>query len=164
MTEAEMMEQVMARMPNDKQGSIAEMAAGLTPDDMVAISVARDAAMAERLAAGIDGLGDGEKVLAICGNLHARTADHSPADSPMKPLWPSRAAALVRDHAKWKVRSLNVEAFGGEYFNGGKVNKFKKRPLDRMILRMTPDADWDAKLQLPVATSATFLDSPAAAN
>jgi hypothetical protein len=159
-TEAEMLRQVMERLPKGGKSTIAELAAKLSPDDFVAISVARDAAMAEQLAAGKSAFDTGVKGLAICGNLHARTADHSPADSPLKPLWPSTAAALVRDHAEWRVRSLNVEPFSGEYFNGGKVNRFGKRPLDRVSFRMTPDADWDAVLQLPTATAATFLAPP----
>ncbi len=160
MTEAEMMDQLKERIPKDKQGSIAETAAQLTPDDMVAISVARDAVMAERLAAGTGGLGDGEKVLAICGGLHARTAEHSPADSPVKPLWPSMAAALASQHPEWRLKSLNVQPFSGEYFNGGKVNRFTERPLDGVEFRRTVDADWDAELNLPQATVATFLKTP----
>jgi hypothetical protein len=163
-TEAEMLRQVMERMPKDGKSTIAERAAKLSPDDLVAISVARDAAMAEQLAAGKSAFDTGVKILAICGNFHARTADHSPADSPLKPLWPSMAATLVRDHAEWRIRSLNVEPFGGEYFNGGKVNRFGKRPLDRVSFRLTPDADWDAVLQLPTATAATFLAPQAAPN
>jgi hypothetical protein len=151
---------MMARLPKDKQASIAESAARLTPDDFVAIAVARDAAMAEQLAAGKSAFDTGVKVLAIGGNFHARTADHSPVDSPLKPHWPSLAAALVRDHAEWRVRSLDVEPFGGEYFNGGKVNRFSDRPLNGVTFRLTPDADWDAVLQLPTATVATFLAPP----
>jgi hypothetical protein len=54
-----------------------------------------------------------------------------------------------------------VQAFGGEYFNGGKVNKFSDRPLEKVEIRQTADADWDAELNLPRATVATFLRSPA---
>jgi hypothetical protein len=160
MTEAEMLDQLKERIPKDKQGSIAETAAQLTPDDMVAISVARDAVMAERLAAGVGAMVAGEKVLAICGNFHARTADHSPADSPLKPMWPSMAAALASKHPEWRLTSLNVQPFSGEYFNGGKVNRFTERPLGGVEFRRTADADWDAELNLPRATVATFLKAP----
>lgn len=97
------------------------------------------------------------KVLAICGNLHARTADHAPAESPIKAFWPSFAAVLKRDHPNWQMRSINVQAFSGEYFNGGKVNKFSERPLDKVESRPTPDRDWNWELNLPRATVATFL-------
>ena len=160
-TEAEMMEQMMASLPTDTKRSIAETAARLSPDDFVAISIARDAIMAERLATGMSALGKGEKGLAICGNLHARTADHSPADSPLKPLWPSTAAVLARDHPEWRIRSINVQAFGGEYFNGGKVNKFSERPLEKVEIHQTANADWDVELNLPRATATTFLQTPA---
>jgi hypothetical protein len=160
MPEAEMMDQLKERIPKDKQGPIAEAAAQLTPDDMVAISVARDATMAERLAEGVGAMVAGEKVLAICGDFHARTTDHSPADSPVKPLWPSMAAALASKHPEWRLKSLHAHPFSGEYFNGGKVNRFTERPIEGVEFRSTADADWDAELNLPRATVATFLKTP----
>jgi hypothetical protein len=54
-----------------------------------------------------------------------------------------------------------VQAFGGEYFNGGKLNKFSDRPLEKVEIRKTAHADWDAELNLPSATAATCLQSPA---
>ena len=55
------------------------------------------------------------------------------------------------------MQSVNVQAFGGEYFNGGKIQTFSKRPLEQAEMRRTPDAEWDAELNIPTATVATFL-------
>jgi hypothetical protein len=159
-TEQEMMRQVLENLPKGSTGTFSEQAGQLSPEDIVALSVARDAAMAEQLAAATKRLVRGTRVLAICGNLHARIADHSPDDSPVKPFWPSMAAALVRDHPQWRIRSLNAQPFSGEYFNGGEVNRFGDRPLENIKLISTPEGDWDAELRLPHATVATFLAPP----
>jgi len=161
-TEAELGRQMRERVPKDAQGATADLAAKLSFDDMIALSVQRDAMMANCFAAEREKLPANSKVLAICGNLHARTADHAPADSPLKAFWPSFAAVLQRDHPNWKMRSINVQAFGGEYFNGGKVNKFSARPLDKVEMRQTTKGDWDWELNLPRATTATFLSPPIA--
>ena len=133
----------------------------LSSDDIVALSMQRDATMAKNFAAEREKLPTKYKVVAVCGNVHARTANHAPAESPMKPLWPSFAAVLKRDHPHWQVRSINVQAFSGEYFNGGKVNKFGERPLAKVEARPTAGGDWDWELDLPRASAATFLDRPA---
>ena len=51
-TETEMQRQMMERLPKDVKGTIAERAAKLSSDDIVAISLQRDASMAINLAAG----------------------------------------------------------------------------------------------------------------
>jgi hypothetical protein len=160
-TEAELGRQMQERLPKVAQRTIAELAAKLSFDDIVALSVKRDAMMANGFAAEREKLPTNCKVLAICGSLHARTADHAPADSPIKAFWPSFAAVLQRDQPNWKMQSINVQAFGGEYFNGGKLNKFSDRPLEKVEIRQTANADWDVELNLPRATAATCLQSPA---
>ena len=93
-------------------------------DEMIALSLRRDATMAIRLASERTRLALGAKVLAICGNFHARTAnsrlaDHLPsipADSPFHKLWPSFAAALANNQPTWRVRSVNVVPHSGGYF------------------------------------------------
>jgi hypothetical protein len=100
------------------------------------------------------------KVVVVCGNLHARTANHAPAESQLKALWPSFAAVVKREHPRWQLRSVNVHAFSGEYFNGGKVNKFNERPLAKVEARSTAQGDWDWELNLPRASVATFLAPP----
>lgn len=159
-TEEEFVRQTIERLPKGAEGTNAERAAKLSFNDIIALSVQRDAMMAKYFAAGRQKLHKNDKVLAVCGNLHARTADHAPADSPTKAFWPSFAAVLKRDHPHWQLRSINVQAFSGKYFNGGKVNKFNERPLAKVEARPTPDADWDWELNLPRATVATFLESP----
>jgi hypothetical protein len=159
-TEEDLLRMVKAVLPAGAEGSIAELASQLSPDDMVELSVARDAQMANRLTAEWKKLGTSDKVLAVCGNIHARTANHATDESPLKPLWPSFAAVLKRDQPDSTVRSINLQAFGGEFYNGGKFNRFTARPLDNVEARPTPGTDWDWELNLPSATAATFLRSP----
>lgn len=159
-TDEEFSRQMMERLPKAAKGGVADRAAKLSPDDIVALSVERDALMTKNFAAEREKLPAKTKVLAICGNVHARTANHAPASSPLKALWPSFAAVLKRDQPRWHVSSVNVQAFGGRYFNGGKVNKFGERPLAKVEARPTTEADWDWELNLPRASAATFLESP----
>jgi hypothetical protein len=49
-----------------------------------------------------------------------------------------------------------VQAFGGQYFNGGKVRTFAHKPLVKIEARPTNQTDWDWQLNLPQATAATF--------
>jgi len=160
-TEEELLRQTQERLPKDAEGTVAELAAKLSFDDIIALSVERDATMAKHFAAQREKLPTNGKVLAICGSLHARTADHALAESPIKAFWPSFAAVLKRDHPNWQMRSINVQSFSGEYFNGGKVNKFSERALAKVEMRQIANADWDCELNLPRATAATFLQSPA---
>ena len=148
-SDEEFMRQMMERLPKDAKGNIADGAAKLSSDDMVALSVERDRAMAKNFAAEWKKLPTECKVVAVCGNLHARTANHAPAESPMKALWPSFAEVLKRDHPQWQVRSINVQALSGEYFNEGKVNKLPERPLAKVEARRTAGGDWDWELNLP---------------
>jgi hypothetical protein len=159
-TDEEFTRQMKERLPKEAKRSIAERAAKLTPDDVVALSVERDATMAKHLAAAREKLPASHKVIALCGNVHARTKNHAPPESPLKPLWPSFAASLQQNHPQWQIRSINVQAFSGEYFNNGQVNKFSERPLAQIEARPTPNADWHWQLNLPRATAATFLVPP----
>ena len=56
---------------------------------------------------------------------------------------------------------MNIQAFGGEFFNGGKVQRFTPRPLEHVEFRLTPEGDLDAELNIPKATVATFVQPPA---
>jgi hypothetical protein len=128
--------------------------------DVIAMSLRRDASMAANLANQRQQLAPDAKVLAICGNLHARTANHSAADNPLTVLWPSFAAVLQRNHADWQVRSINVQPHSGGFFNGGKVNKFGGPALDHLEARSEHDGDYSLELELPRATPATFFVAP----
>lgn len=156
-----MMQRVMERLPHGGKGTIAELASKLTPDDMIALSVQRDAMMAKYLADGRSKLRASCRVLAICGNVHARTANNAPPESPISGLWPSFAAVLKQKNPSWQIASVNVQPFSGEYFNGGKVQKVGERPLAGVEARPTPDSDWEWELNLPRVTAATFMSKPA---
>jgi erythromycin esterase-like protein len=156
----EFMRQMIERLPKDAKRDIADRAARLSSDDIVALSLERDAMMAKNFAAEREKLPSNYKVVAICGNVHARTANHASEESAMQTLWPSFAAVLKRDHPKWQVRTINVQAFSGEYFNSGKVNKFNERPLAKVEAHSIVGGDWDWELNLPRTSAATFLTSP----
>jgi hypothetical protein len=133
------------------------------PDAMVSLGRKRDAAMGAIFAQQRRQLAPDIKVLAICGNFHARTADHSPPDSGIRLWWPSFAAVLRRDNPTWRVNSINVQPQSGEYFNGGRVNAFYASPgrsLEKVEVHLLGDGDWELELSLPKATVATFLAEP----
>jgi erythromycin esterase-like protein len=119
----------------------------------------RDASMAAQLTQQLQFLAKDSKVVAICGSMHARVANHAQA-TELKKLWPSFAAVLQRDHSDWKVRSVNIQFHDGGFFNGGKVNALRGRPIDKAEMHLTPDSDWNWELNLPHATPATFLTPP----
>ena len=53
-------------------------------------------------------------------------------------------------------RAVSVLESGG-YFNNGKVQTFRKRPLEQPEVRPAGQTGWDLVLSLPTATPATFL-------
>jgi hypothetical protein len=124
--------------------------------DAIAFWQRRDATMASNLATQRQQLAPTAKVLGICGNLHARTANHSAADNPLRVLWPSFAAVLKSNHADWRIGSINVQPHRGGFFNGGKVNALGGTALDHIVTQSDRDADWSMELGLPLATPATF--------
>ena len=93
-------------------------------DEFVAVCVARDTTMASNLAKQRIRLAPDAKVLAICGNFHAQTSNHSAAeaqldlaaDDSFSKFWPSFAAALENVHPTWRVKSVNVVPHSGGYF------------------------------------------------
>jgi erythromycin esterase-like protein len=93
--EAEMRRQVMALQLKNAKGTATEVPAKLTSDDMVALSRQRDASMASYLGTVRNKLPPEDKILAICGNFHARTANHTLPESPLAAYWPSFAAKLM---------------------------------------------------------------------
>ncbi|HEV2970514.1 MAG TPA: DUF6624 domain-containing protein [Pirellulales bacterium] len=128
--------------------------------EVIAMSLRRDASMAASLAKQRQQLAPRAKVLAICGNLHARIANHSAADNPLSALWPSFAAVLQSEHADWRIRSINVQSHRGGFFNGGKVNKLGGPALDHVEAHSEHDGDYSLELALPRATPATFFIAP----
>ena len=138
-----------------------EMTDGIESDQMmIAFSLRRDALMAANLSAQLRQLGPHAKALAICGDLHARTANHPGPDKPYTALWPSLAAVLQSDDPGLRVRSIRIRPQSGAFFNGGKVHTFTEEPLERAIAIRTPEGDWTMVLRLPYSTPATFLTTP----
>ncbi len=143
------------------------------PGDL-APGMQRDAIMALILANERARLAPHSKVLAICGNIHARTANRAPAGSPVHQLWPSFAAALLGSHSKWNVQSVNVVPRSGAFFAmtaaegeppRGKVNTIRTtRQLDEAEAHPLHHASWNWELNLPRATPATFLVPPSNAD
>jgi hypothetical protein len=158
-SEEELMHQALAMLPKGSEERIREAAAKMSKQDIAALGLQRDATMAELFSTERKKFAKSDKLLCVCGDVHARTANHAPADSELSALWPSFAAVLKRDHPNWHIRSIYVQPFGGEYFNGGKVNKVGERPLAHIEARPC-EAWWDWELNLPHVTSATFYKTP----
>jgi hypothetical protein len=141
------------------------------PVDFVALSLKRDAAMATSLTRQRKTLAGNPKVLAICGNIHARTAKSADPQNSANKLWPSFAAALQIDLPTWRVRSVNIVPHGGTFFAAigtdddpasviAKVHPIRSaKPLETAELRQLEKGQWDRELHLPRATAATFLPS-----
>lgn len=123
---------------------------------------ARDADMARNFSAQWQQLAPHAKALALCGNLHARTANHGAFGKHIADLWPSFAANVQSAYPQKRVLSLDIEPQQGSYFNGGQVNPFTGAVLAQAKTRHRPTDDWDLELGLPVATPATFLAPPSA--
>jgi hypothetical protein len=141
------------------QGKQTEKAKGpqLTADDrMFALWRERDAAMASNLLSETKTLKPTHKILAICGNLHARITNDM-GDPMLSKLWPSFAAMLKEGRPGWRVNSINIEYYGGAFFNEGKVQSIRKRPLEHAVVRPAGQSGCSVVLSLPVATPATFL-------
>jgi hypothetical protein len=132
-------------------------AAQLTAHDGTDIWRERDAGMASNLLKETGSLKATDKVLAICGNIHARTTNDA-KDTELSQLWPTFAAMVKEGRPAWRVRSVNVELFGGSYFNNGKVQTVRPaRPLEQAVVRPGAGSGWDLILSLPEASPATFL-------
>ncbi|HWB13258.1 MAG TPA: hypothetical protein VG826_28790 [Pirellulales bacterium] len=147
-------------------------------EDPVAAWMQRDAKMAANLVAERSRLAPGIKVLAICGNFHARTLKPTPAengsenqaDDQVSKLWPSFAARLRSDLTDRRVSSVNVMPHSGGYFAMTATDD-GKTSVGVQTIRGTPRFQeaqahplenqwWDWELDLPRATPATFLTPP----
>lgn len=131
-----------------------------TEAELIRLSVKRDAAMASKFCDQHQQQNTKQKVLAICGNLHARTANHAPPNEFLNKLWPSFAAALKTKKPNWHVNSVNVVPHRGGYFNAGRVNQINDQAIEQVIFKRLKEGDWNFQLDLPVATPATFLKAP----
>jgi hypothetical protein len=147
-------------------------------DDPIESWRRRDAAMAANLVAERSRLAPESKVLAICGNFHARTSQPTAAqtdsdkqaDDEIGKLWPSFAARLRSDLAGRQVRSINVVPHSGGYFamtasDDGKTATGVQtirgmRKIEEAEVKPLENQWWDWELNLPRATPATFLTPP----
>jgi hypothetical protein len=85
-------------------------------------------------------------------------------------LWPSFAAALAKQHADWRVRSVNVIPHGGAHYasistddgppRAGIHPIRSRRHFDAAEARLLSDDEFDAELNVPRSTPATFLSPP----
>jgi hypothetical protein len=133
------------------------VAPDMTDDDIIAAWRERDAAMASNVLREAKSLKVTNKILAICGNLHARKTNDM-QEPMLSKLWPSFARVLMQRQPAWRVSSVNIEFYGGTYFNNGKVQTFAKRSLEQATVRSEGQTGWDLVLSLPTAKAATPLD------
>jgi len=148
------------------------------PQDEIAASLRRDAKMASNLMAERSRLAPNSKVLAICGNFHARTSNPASAQNESDKqagdltgkLWPSFAARLRSDLAGRRVCSVSVMPHSGGYFamtttDDGKTSVGVQtirgpRKIEEAEAHPLDNEPWDWELNLPHATPATFLTPP----
>ena len=91
-----------------------------TDDEIDADWRKRDATMATNLLREAKSPRTTGKILAVCGNLHARTKNLG-QEPKLGKLWPSFAAVLKQKQPAWRVSSRNIDFYSGAYFNEGKV-------------------------------------------
>jgi hypothetical protein len=89
----------------------------------------RDATMAANLEKRRKQFASPGKVLAICGNQHARTAN--PPDSNDH-WWPSFAAVLQSSQPGKPVNSIDINSKSGYSSSGGKVNDLGGKPMVKL--------------------------------
>jgi hypothetical protein len=131
----------------------------LAADDGIASWRKRDAAMATNLLRETKSLDATKKIVAICGNVHARVTNNT-QEPMLSKLWPSFAAMLKQGQPAWRISSVNIELCSGAFFNGGKVQKINGRPLEHAVVRSAGQTEYSLELSLPKASPATFLSRP----
>lgn len=146
-------------------------------EDPIADWQRRDAKMAANLMAERSRLAPRSKVLAICGNVHARTLKpvlaqkntDKQAEDVFGKLWPSFGGRLRSEIVGRQVRSINVAPHSGGHFgmtesDDGKtsvgIQKIGGRKIDEAEVQPLDKQPWDWELNLPRATPATFLTPP----
>lgn len=96
------------------------------------------------------------RVLALCGNLHARIRQ-PPPEGFLTHLWPSFAAVLQGLLPDGRVDALDVIMHGGTFFNQEQVQEFFDDPIPEAQYRQPEGCLYSAQLHLPRGTVATFL-------
>lgn len=130
------------------------------PDQPALTWQERDGFMARNLDEQYAASGTGGRVVAVCGNLHARITD---ASGGVGPFWPSFAAQLQERHPERRVGAVAVVFHGGAYYNYGvRPVRPPSVPLGGggPELRASGWLGHTLELHLPEATPATFLSPP----
>jgi len=130
-----------------------------TREDWEGTWASRDLGMARSLAMQRAALPAGTRVLAVCGNGHARLARHpkSPAE-----FWPSCAADLAARIGAERVRAVSVCFHGGTFFNLNRVRVRKEGstpwPWEDETAHVTTcsDGGFSLELHLRKCSPATF--------
>jgi hypothetical protein len=130
--------------------------AQLTSDDSIAIWREDDAAMASNLLRETKSLKSTDKILAICGDLHARTKRDA-GDPIASKFWPSFAGMVKQGRPAWRVSSVCIAFSSRAYFNQGKAQTIRGRPIEHAEFRSEGQTGWDFVLSVPKASPATFL-------
>jgi hypothetical protein len=125
-------------------------------DDAISLWREGDAAMASNLLREAKSLKSTDRILAICGDLHARTK-HDAKDPMFSKFWPSFAGMVKQGQPAWRVSSVGIEFSSGAYFNEGKVQTIRRRSIEHAEVRSAGQTGWDLVLSLPKASPATFL-------
>jgi hypothetical protein len=150
-----MVEKRYQALTQKRQTGDADLSALLT-DDAIALWREGDAAMASILLREVKALKSTEKILAICGNLHARIKPEA-NDPIVSKFWPSFAGMVKQGQPAWRVSSMDIEFSSGAYFNEGKVQTIRGRPIEHTEVRSAGQTEWDLVLSLPKASPAEFL-------
>jgi hypothetical protein len=136
------------------------------PDQLMRVWADRDHFMAQNLAAQWTALCPETKIVAICGNLHARTVETLPLaarqamDRQGERWWPSFANWAEQGDPGKIVRSVNVVFHAGEMFNMGVRSLQGRTPLGEPELGPAAESGHSLSLHLPRGTAATFLQPP----
>lgn len=140
----------------------------LQADDEISLWREGDAAMAANLLREAKSLKSTDRILTICGNVHART-ERDAKDPMLSKLWPSFAGMVKQGQPAWRVSSVDIGFSSGAYFNEGEVKTIRGRPIEHAEVRSAGQTGWDLVLSLPKASPARFLspnpgspDGPAA--
>ncbi|MBX7145586.1 MAG: hypothetical protein K1X79_14135 [Oligoflexia bacterium] len=123
--------------------------------DVPSATEKRDLSMARNLSNAIRRIPPPQRVLAICGDLHARIAEPPPECSDWYP-WPSLASHLRDMHPATGVRSIVVSFHSGEFYNMGN-KKVLGAPIDRAYISREANSGHDLVLHIPSCSVASVL-------
>jgi hypothetical protein len=109
----------------------------------------------------------GQRVVAVCGSLHARLVPDAglgrmvrKAVSGGQQLWPSLAGWIQQQQPGLVVSAVDVRFGGGAYFNMGERSLYSRPGSERQARVSPAEPAFTLALRLPRATPATFLAEP----